>query len=115
MTRTIEGRSANGGHCLDSKVNASAFDERNINLQCNSCNMKQSQGDMQTIEEHKRAIEKKYGQGTFDSIYIAFKKRTTLSVTCYKQILVWNKKLEKRSKASAITINSNSSSRDENR
>ncbi len=96
LTRTIEGRSANGGHCLESKVNASAFDERNINLQCNSCNMKQSQGDMQTIEEHKRAIDKKYGQGTFNSIYLAFKRRTTLSVTWLQErILVWTKKLDK--------------------
>ena len=61
-------------------MNATAFDERNINLQCNACNMKQARGDMQVIEEHRRAIDMKYGEGTFNELYVLFKKRSTLTV-----------------------------------
>ena len=93
--KPIEGRKATGGHCLESKVNATAFDERNINLQCNSCNQKQSLGNMNTIEEHKRAIDKKHGKGTFQDLFFNFNKRGTLTIPYLeKQVLVWGKKLE---------------------
>jgi len=72
-------RRGTGGHCLDSKVNATALEEKNINLQCNACNKMQARGNMQVIEEYKRAIDRKYGSGAFNDIYISFKKRTTLS------------------------------------
>ena len=39
----------------------------------------QARGNMQVIEEYKRAIDRKYGSGAFNDIYISFKKRTTLS------------------------------------
>lgn len=90
----INGRKWNGWHCLDSKVNASAFDERNINLQCNACNMKQARGDMRVIEEHRRALDEKYGKGTFNELYILFKRRTTLSAERLEnQIVLRTKKL----------------------
>lgn len=94
LSKLINWRRGNGWHCLDSKVNATAFDERNINLQCNACNMKQAKGDMQVIEEHRRAIDEKYGIGTFNELYILFKKRTLLSPDRLKeQITLWSKKV----------------------
>lgn len=75
-------------------MNATAFDERNINLQCNACNMKQAKGDMQVIEEHRRAIDEKYGSGTFNELYILFKRRTTLTADRLEnQIVMRSKKL----------------------
>lgn len=75
-------------------MNASAFDERNINLQCNACNRLQAKGNMLVIEEHRRAIDEKYGKGSFNDLYILFKKRMTLSKDrLEEQILDRKKKL----------------------
>jgi hypothetical protein len=75
-------------------VNATAFDERNINLQCNACNKLQARGNMKVIEEYKRAIDDKFGQGTFNELYILFKKKSTLSAgRLENQIVLRSKKL----------------------
>jgi hypothetical protein len=63
--------------------------------------MKQAKGNMQVIEEHRRAIDIKYGDGTFNDIYLSFKKRTTLSAHWLEErIRDWSKRLthEKRKK-----------------
>jgi hypothetical protein len=50
---------------------------------------------MLVIEEHRRAIDEKYGMGSFNDLYISFKKRTTLSKDrLEEQILVRKKKLQ---------------------
>ena len=56
--------------------------------------MKQARGDMQVIEEHRRGIDNKYGSGTFNDIYLLFKKRTSLSANrLEEQIILRSKKV----------------------
>jgi hypothetical protein len=63
-------KNTDGGHCRPAHMEGTCFDERNINGQCKICNLR----DMQTpemIEEYSKAIDLKWGAGTYKGLFRA--------------------------------------------
>lgn len=63
-------RQVNAGHFISRRFNSTKYDERNCSAQCVNCN-KYNDGKQY---EHSIAIDKKFGQGTAQELYLKSKQ-----------------------------------------
>lgn len=63
---------ADGGHLIPAETEGTCFDERNCNLQCKKCNMSRMQTS-EAIDTYKRNVDIKWGEGTYDDLYVQSK------------------------------------------
>lgn len=56
------------GHFVSRGVYSTRWDEENVNAQCSGCNLRQSHGDVEVINQYEKKLELKYGKGTVDRI-----------------------------------------------
>lgn len=57
------------GHYVSRKVYATRWDEKNVNAQCASCNLKQSLADVEVIHMYEAKLKEKYGAGVLDYLF----------------------------------------------
>lgn len=74
------------GHFISRTRMGTRFDERNMNLQCKGCNLRQSKG-LDGIEyRHGLEIDKKWGNGTAEELINISKQINKLSVIEIEEI-----------------------------
>ena len=74
------------GHFISRTRMGTRFDERNMNLQCKGCNLRQSKG-LDGIEyRHGLEIDKKWGEGTAEELINISKQIKKLSVIEIEEI-----------------------------
>lgn len=86
------------GHYVSRKIYATRWDERNVNAQCASCNLKQSLADVEVIHRYEVALRAKYGANIIDELlekkHEPFKLDRGLleeKITYYKNLLTLEK------------------------
>jgi hypothetical protein len=56
------------GHYIGRGNYSTRWDEENVNCQCRSCNLKQSNNDAEIWHEYEKQLELKYGRGTVERL-----------------------------------------------
>lgn len=69
--QTVSLKNADCGHFIRRDRQATRYDEKNANLQCRKCNRFKSGEQF----EHAKAIDRKFGEGTADSLLQKSKMR----------------------------------------
>lgn len=65
---TGERQQCHAGHFISRKIYSTRWDERNVNCQCASCNLKQSLADVEVIHKYEYQLKAKYGNGIIDEL-----------------------------------------------
>lgn len=99
--KVVHWKDADAGHYVNRKHMSLRYDERNVHLQCRSCN-RYDEGNMLG---YTKALQKKYGERVLD--YLQVKKNNTSKLGPYEfELLIkqYQKKLnEQKSKNNRLT------------
>lgn len=57
------------GHYISRGIYSTRWDEENIAAQCQSCNLKQSLADVETIHKFEQQLKLRYGEDVIDRLF----------------------------------------------